>query len=199
MTRIYIDEAGRWPLAGPIHVGLILPIKKFIKKDFQDSKQLKEQQREELFEKIKTLESDGKLLYSIGISTHTEIDKRGMTKAINITIKRGLKKLWIKNKKRELIIDGNHDFHLRKDLWIPVTTIIDGDQKVKEISMASIVAKVSRDHYMLKMHRKYPKYGFDKHKWYGTKLHYAMIEEWWVSEIHRRLFLRKFEQNKKGK
>ena len=90
----------------------------------------------------------------------------------------------------ELVIDGNHDFHLRKDLWIEVQTIIDGDQHVKEISMASIVAKVSRDHYMMKMHKKYPKYGFDKHKWYGTKLHYKMIEEWGVSIIHRKLFLK---------
>lgn len=212
--RIYIDEAGRGPLAWPLYVGLILPLKKFSKSWFKDSKQINHKQRELLFQKIKKLESDWKLLYSIGISTHKEIDKRWLTKATNMAIKRWLKKLsfWPRNStgeeyklypslhlptgqagsgwQRQLIIDWNNDFWLSKDLKIAVKTIIHGDDLVKEISMASIIAKVSRDQHMEKLHRKYPQYGFDKHKWYGTRFHYAMIQEYWICEIHRKLFLK---------
>lgn len=88
--KIYIDEAGRWPLAWPLHVGLVLPIKRFIKKDFKDSKRLTEKTREILFDKIETLTQKGKVFSAIGTVSAQEIDEIKITKAINLAIRRGL-------------------------------------------------------------------------------------------------------------
>jgi ribonuclease HII len=91
----------------------------------------------------------------------------------------------------KLILDWNRDFGLRKmfPFW-EIKTIISGDAKVKEIWMASIVAKVSRDHIMENLPKKYVKYNFDKHKWYGTKEHKELIEKHGPCDIHRKLFLK---------
>ena len=88
--KLFIDEAGRWPLAWPMHVGIILPLKKFDKNKFKDSKKLSEKQREELFSHIEKLQSDWKILFTIASVSNTEIDKLGMTKALNLAIKRGI-------------------------------------------------------------------------------------------------------------
>lgn len=95
---------------------------------------------------------------------------------------------WINIK---LVIDGNRDFWLKKifPFW-GIETIISWDAKVKEIWMASIVAKVSRDRIMESLPKKYAKYNFDKHKWYGTKEHKELLEKYWPSDIHRKLFLK---------
>ncbi|MCF7834596.1 ribonuclease HII [Candidatus Gracilibacteria bacterium] len=197
--KVYIDEAGRGPLAGPLYVGLVIPLKRFSTKNFKDSKKLSEKKREECFIEIKKLQSQGKLIYITGSVSPKQIDKYGITKSINLAIKSGLKKLIILSKTKypgiflkfqKLIIDGNTDFGLSKDLKIPVKTVIKGDDKVPYISMASIVAKVSRDCLMKKIHKKYPQYGFDIHKGYGTKLHYNNIKKYGISDIHRKLFLR---------
>ena len=227
--KLYIDEAGRWPLAWPMHIGIVLPLKKFDKTPFKDSKKLSEKQREALFQKIEKLQSDGKILFAIWTVSNTEIDKLWMTKALNLAIKRWIKqifKIWenslpargaprrgegllhskqpaitkkeltIRQKENnetiELIIDWNNKFWLDKDLWIPVETVIKWDYKIKEISIASILAKVSRDRIMEnEMDKKYPKYNFKKHKWYWTKEHRDAIIKYWPCKIHRKLFLRK--------
>lgn len=221
--KLYIDEAGRWPLAWPMHIGIVLPLKKFDKTPFKDSKKLSEKQREALFPKIEKLQSDGKILFAIWTVTNTEIDKLWMTKALNLAIKRWIskilkstkaplsnrrgaggevtaaitkKELTLRQKENketvELVIDWNNKFWLDKDLWIPVETVIKWDDKVKEIWMASILAKVSRDRIMEnEMDKKYPKYNFKKHKWYGTKEHRDAIKKYWPCKIHRKLFLRK--------
>ena len=213
--KLYIDEAWRWPLAWPMHVGIILPLKKFDKKPFMDSKKLSEKQREILFTKIEKLQQDWKVLFSMGSVSNTEIDKLGMTKALNLAIKRGLYQiLFWANKKSiskkeiekwqketwenvELIIDWNNKFWLDKDLGIKVETVVKWDDKIKEISMASILAKVSRDKIMEnEMDKKYPKYNFKKHKWYGTKEHRDAILKYGPCKIHRKLFLRKIMWNK---
>jgi ribonuclease HII len=95
---------------------------------------------------------------------------------------------WIKIK---LVMDGNRDFWLKKmfPFW-DIETIISWDAKIKEIWMASIVAKVSRDRIMESLPKKYAKYIFDKHKWYGTKEHKELLEKYWPSDIHRKLFLK---------
>ncbi|MFZ2150475.1 MAG: ribonuclease HII [Candidatus Absconditicoccaceae bacterium] len=194
--KVYIDEAGRGPLAGPLYVGLVIPLKKFSIKGFKDSKKLSEKQRDECFRQIKKLQSDGKIFFATGSVSHTKIDKYGLTKSINIAIKSGLKKIMKQCSivtLKQLVIDGNTDFGLSKDLKILVKTIIKGDDKVPYISMASIIAKVSRDRLMKKLHNKYPQYGFDIHKGYGTKLHYKNIKKYGISAIHRRLFLRKMK------
>ena len=91
----------------------------------------------------------------------------------------------------KLIMDGNRDFGLKKmfPFW-EIETIVSGDAKIKEIWMASIIAKVSRDRIMEHLPKRYEKYGFEKHKWYGTKLHKEMIKKFWPSDIHRKLFLK---------
>lgn len=223
--KLYIDEAWRWPLAWPMHIGVVLPLKKFNKNEFKDSKQLSEKQREELFSHIEKLQKDWKILFAIASVSNTEIDKLGMTKALNLAIRRGvfeiLKKSpalrtpslkrgttyvtkkdiikWQKenNDNIELIIDWNNKFWLDKDLGIKVETVIKWDDKIKEISMASILAKVSRDRIMEnEMDKKYPKYNFKKHKWYGTKEHRDAILKYGPCKIHRKLFLRKIMWNK---
>lgn len=222
--KLYIDEAWRWPLAWPMHIGIVLPLKKFNKNEFKDSKQLSEKQREELFSRIEKLQKDWKILFAIASVSNTEIDKLGMTKALNLAIRRGIKKIlfkaplsdrrgvggevactkkdiikWQKENSDniELIIDWNNKFWLDKDLGIKVETVIKWDDKIKEISMASILAKVSRDRIMEnEMDKKYPKYNFKKHKWYGTKEHRDAILKYGPCKIHRKLFLRKIMWNK---
>lgn len=222
--KLYIDEAWRWPLAWPMHIGIVLPLKKFNKNEFKDSKQLSERQREELFSHIEKLQKDWKILFAIASVSNTEIDKLGMTKALNLAIRRGIKKILFKaplsdrrgvggevactkkdiikwqkenNDNIELIIDWNNKFWLDKDLGIKVETVIKWDDKIKEISMASILAKVSRDRIMEnEMDKKYPKYNFKKHKWYGTKEHRDAILKYGPCKIHRKLFLRKIMWNK---
>lgn len=229
---IYFDEAGRWPLAGPLFVWLVCPIKKLSKKEllpFCDSKQISETKREEIFEYIKILESEWKLIFSPARMTAVEIDEYGMSNALHCAILRGiiqvfdqlfpdisLKKAlpnplstkikpnlrytdilnyflvlnskWVKVK---LVMDWNRDFWLRKMFpsW-EIETIISWDAKVKEIWMASIIAKVSRDHIMETLPKEYDKYRFDKHKWYWTKEHKELLEKYWPSDIHRKLFLK---------
>ncbi len=220
--KLYIDEAGRWPLAWPMHVGIVWNLKKFDKSKFEDSKKLTEKQREALFGEIEKLKQNGKILFSIGCVSNSEIDKLGMTKALNLAIRRWISKIFKKsplppfikgerllkkkeldkrqtenNEKIELIIDGNNKFWLDKDLGIKVETVIKWDSKIKEISMASILAKVSRDRIMEnEMDKKYPKYNFKKHKWYGTKEHREAILKYGPCKIHRKLFLRKILWNK---
>ena len=222
--KLYIDEAWRWPLAWPMHIGVVLPLKKFNKNEFKDSKQLSEKQREELFSHIEKLQKDWKILSAIASVSNTEIDKLGMTKALNLAIRRGIYEIlksstlrasplnkgrqklnkkeiekWQKenNDNIELIIDWNNKFWLDKDLGIKVEIVVKWDDKIKEISMASILAKVSRDRIMEnEMDKKYPKYNFKKHKWYGTKEHRDLILKYGPCKIHRKLFLRKIMWNK---
>lgn len=207
--KVYIDEAGRWPLAWPLYVWLVIPLKRFSTKNFKDSKKLSEKQREECFKQIEKLQLDWKIIFTTWSISHTKIDKYWLTKSINIAIQSWLKKLVLSSNLshdsgkakhhiiskifKELVIDGNTDFWLTKDLRIAVKTIIKWDDKVPYISMASIIAKVSRDRLMKKLHNKYPLYWFDIHKWYWTKLHYKNIKVYWISPIHRRLFLRKMK------
>lgn len=214
--EMYIDEAGRWPFAGPLYVGIILPLKKFSTKGFKDSKVLSEKQREELYAKILQLAEEGKLLFASGNVSHTVIDQKGLTKAINWAVRRAItamaghkvsncsKRTKIAlvqlkektgNEKEKignvLIIDGKHDFGLGKDLGVETKTIVDGDALNPFIGMASIVAKVERDHVMLGFAKKYPEYGFEKHKGYGTEFHREMIKKFGPCKIHRRSFLKK--------
>lgn len=240
--KIYIDEAGRGPLAGPMYVGLVLVFKKFKKSEFKDSKILTEKQREESLSHIQKLQDQNKCLFVTWIATNKEIDKFWISNSLALAIARWLKDLLkiyyqkyilntttlcscdmmdkiildnflnakelkieeyktLLNKleqftgKIELIIDWNRDFWLRKLFDLSVKTIIDGDQKEPYISMASIIAKVSRDHEMVELSKKYPKYWLEKHKGYWTKFHYKQIEKHWPSYIHRKLFLRKLEWN----
>lgn len=236
---IYFDEAGRWPLAGPLFIWLVCPIQKISKKKlihFCDSKQISEKKREELFSCIENLKSEWKIIVNSAWMTAAEIDKYGMSNSIHLAILRWmilifselfpnakfknihpnpLSTRFEKNLKYsdvlnyfikinstwthiKLIIDWNRDFGLRKmfPFW-EIETIVSGDAKVKEIWMASIVAKVSRDHIMEKLPKKFDNYHFDKHKWYGTKEHKSLIKKYWPCIIHRKLFLKRIFPNHK--
>ncbi|GHW03019.1 ribonuclease HII [candidate division SR1 bacterium] len=199
--HFYIDEAGRGPLAGPLSVGIIFPLQKLKKSDldgFRDSKKLSESQREVLFSQVLQMERQDLLRQTVSYASVVEIDKYGMTNAQFLAIIRGISALLDNlsldknNLNMTLTIDGNRDFGLKKAYpdWT-IETIIKGDDKIKEISMASILAKVSRDNLMKALPAKYTKYGFTKHKGYGTKDHLDAITTFGPSNIHRKLFLKR--------
>ena len=176
-----IDEAGRGPLAGPVYAAAVILNKGQTIDGVNDSKKLSEKKREELFEIITEECAD----YSIGTASEKEIDEIDILQATFLAMKRAVDGLTLKPDCA--LVDGNRT----PLLDCAVTTIIKGDSKSESIAAASILAKVSRDRYMLKMAEKYPQYGFEKHKGYGTKLHYEMIEKYGICGIHRKSFLKK--------
>lgn len=176
-----IDEAGRGPLAGPVYAAaVILPLGLEIE-GLNDSKKLTEKKREQLFDII----CEKAVSYSVGIATEQEIDEINILNATFLAMRRAVEGLDVKPD--YALVDGNQ----HPGLSIADETIIKGDGKSMSVAAASILAKVSRDRYMLEMAEKYPEYCFEKHKGYGTKLHYEMLEKYGVSEIHRRSFLKK--------
>lgn len=178
-----VDEAGRGPLAGPVYAAaVILPVGLEID-GLNDSKKLSEKKREMLFDIIREKAVD----YSIGIANEKEIDEINILNATFLAMKRAVEGL--KTKPDYALIDGNA---YPKIGDVTEETVIKGDAKSMSVAAASILAKVSRDRYMLEMAEKYPEYCFEKHKGYGTKLHYEKITEFGISPIHRKTFLKKF-------
>ena len=180
-----IDEAGRGPLAGPVYAAAVILPKGHIVEGVNDSKKISEKKRDMLYDKIIEECVD----YSIGIATEKEIDEINILQATFLAMRRAVEGLSVKPD--IALIDGNKT----PNLDIEQRAIIKGDSKSANISAASIIAKVSRDRYMLEIAEKYPEYQFEKHKGYGTKLHYEMIEKYGVSPIHRITFLKKFLGN----
>lgn len=180
-----IDEAGRGPLAGPVYAAAVILPKGHIIEGVNDSKKLSEKKREQLFDKI----IDECVSYGIGIADEKEIDDMNILQATFLAMRRAVENLSVKPD--IALIDGNKKPGLDIEQW----DIVKGDSKSASISAASVLAKVSRDRYMLEMAERYPEYQFEKHKGYGTKLHYEMIEKYGISPIHRKTFLKKlFEQ-----
>ena len=177
-----VDEAGRGPLAGPVcAAAVILPANIDIP-GLNDSKKLSDKRRRELFPVIK----ERAVAYGIAFADHTEIDEINILQATYLAMERAINQL---NVKPELaLIDGNR----AKDFGIPVQTVVSGDSLSASIAAASVLAKVTRDDYMLQMAEKYPEYGFEIHKGYGTKAHYAALTKHGHSPIHRMSFLKKF-------
>lgn len=177
-----IDEAGRGPLAGPVYAAaVILPLGLEIT-GLNDSKKLSEKKREELFDVICEKAVD----FSIGIADEKEIDEINILNATFLAMKRAVDGLKIKPD--YALIDGNRYPRIG---GITEETIVKGDGKSMSVAAASILAKVSRDRYMLEIAEKYPQYCFEKHKGYGTKLHYEMLEKYGISPVHRKSFLKK--------
>ncbi len=178
-----LDEAGRGPLAGPV-VAAAVRIKK--KRSgirnpglkIGDSKKITAKRREELY-RIITAHPD--VDWGAGVVSEKVIDKINVLEATKRAMKKALKKI---SGEKSLIIDGNFKLDVDcKQRFLPK-----GDETILECSMASIIAKVERDRIMAKYHRKYPFYGFDKHKGYGTKNHRKMIKKHGICPIHRRSF-----------
>lgn len=177
-----VDEAGRGPLAGPVYAAAVILPKGHIVEGVNDSKKLSEKKRELLFDKI----IDECVCYSIGTASEKEIDEINILQATYLAMKRAIDGLEIVP--QLALIDGNRIPPL---ISTDARAIVKGDAKSASIACASILAKVSRDRYMLEMAKKYPEYQFEKHKGYGTKLHYEMIEKYGICEIHRKSFLKK--------
>lgn len=181
-----IDEAGRGPLAGPVCAAAVILPDGCIIEGVNDSKKLTEKKREQLFDVIK----ETAVAYSIATADEKEIDEINILQATYLAMNRAFQGL---NLKPDMaLVDGNRD----PDLGIPTRMIVKGDANSMSIAAASILAKVTRDRFMLEMDKKYPQYQFAKHKGYGTKLHYEMLDKYGASEIHRMTFLRKYYENK---
>lgn len=177
-----VDEAGRGPLAGPVcAAAVILPMDIDIP-GLNDSKKLTDKKRRELFPII----CEKAIAYGIAFADHEEIDKINILQATYLAMERAISKLEIKPDMA--LIDGNR----AKDFGLPSQTIVGGDAKSASIAAASILAKVTRDDLMVKIADLYPSYGFEVHKGYGTKAHYAALSEYGPSPIHRITFLKKF-------
>lgn len=181
-----IDEAGRGPLAGPVCAAAVILPEGCIIEGVNDSKKLTEKKREALFDVIK----EKALAYSIAVADEKEIDEINILQATYLAMRRAFDGLDIKPDMA--LVDGNRD----PGLGVATRTIVKGDANSMSIAAASILAKVTRDRFMLEMDEKYPEYQFAKHKGYGTKLHYEMLTEYGASEIHRKTFLKSFYEGK---
>jgi ribonuclease HII len=176
-----VDEAGRGPLAGPVFAAAVILPEGHIIEGVNDSKKLSEKKRDLLFDKI----IDECVCYSIGTASEREIDEINILQATFLAMKRAVDGLEIKPDLA--LVDGNQIPPVNAD----VLTIVKGDGKSASIAAASIIAKVSRDRYMIELAKQYPQYEFERHKGYGTKLHYEKIAEHGICEAHRKTFLKK--------
>lgn len=176
-----IDEAGRGPLAGPVYAAAVILPRDCVIDGINDSKKLSEKKREQLFDVI----IKSAVSYSIASCDEKVIDRVNILQATFAAMRKAVDGLSVKPD--IALIDGNQS----PKLDIAERTIVKGDAKSASIAAASILAKVSRDRYMYEMDKKYPEYQFAKHKGYGTKLHYEMIEKYGISPIHRVTFLKK--------
>ena len=177
-----VDEAGRGPLAGPVCAAAVILPSHIDIPGLNDSKKLTDKRRRELMPVIK-----GKAIaWGVGFASHQEIDEINILQATFLAMERAIAELKIKPELA--LIDGNRE----KDFGIPVKTVVKGDSRSASIAAASVIAKVTRDDLMLAEAEKYPAYGFEIHKGYGTKAHYEALRQHGPSPIHRMTFLKKF-------
>lgn len=179
------DEAGAGPLAGPVYAAaVILPLGADIP-GLDDSKKLTEKKREALFPMIQ----ERALAWSVAFVDAAEIDRTDILSARMKAMQQAIDSL--PRLPDFALIDGNRDRGRTAAITVPHRCLVKGDSLSASIAAASILAKVSRDQFMIKMAEEYPNYRFDKHKGYGTKLHYALLEQYGPSPIHRRTFVKK--------
>ena len=177
-----VDEAGRGPLAGPVCAAAVILPEGEIILGLNDSKKLTDKKRRELFPIIK----EKAVAYGIAFASEAEIDEHNILQATFLAMKRAIAQL--DGKADFALIDGNRE----TDFGVPCLTVVKGDSRSANIAAASVLAKVTRDLYMEELAEKYPDYGFEIHKGYGTKAHYAALTEHGMCEAHRRSFLKKF-------
>ncbi|MGI5957936.1 MAG: ribonuclease HII [Massiliimalia sp.] len=183
-----VDEAGRGPLAGDVYAAAVILPEDCIIEGLNDSKKLTEKKREALFLEIQEKAVD----YCIATATVAEIEEYNILKATFLAMRRAVDGLKIKPQR--VLVDGNRD----PGLDYPTRCIVKGDATSASIAAASILAKVARDHYMEQVARDYPQYLFEKHKGYGTKLHYEKLDEYGESPVHRHSFLKKYYAQKES-
>ena len=199
-----IDEAGRGPLAGPVVAAAVVLTKPSLGRPklglskLRDSKKLSPKRREEIYAKVVKHPA---IQWGIGIVSEKVIDKINILQATQLAMRKAISHLETKLQKNHhiakhcyskkmlyidfLIVDGNKELSFMN---ISCKAIVKGDEKVFSCALASIIAKVTRDRMMVRYHKKYSQYGFDKHKGYGTPLHTAMLKKYGLCPIHRRSF-----------
>ena len=177
-----VDEAGRGPLAGPVCAAAVILPRDLQIPGLTDSKKLTDKKRRELFPVIQ----EQAVAYGIGLASEQEIDEINILQATFLAMRRALDQLSVRPDLA--LIDGNRE----TNFGLPVKTVVKGDSLSANIAAASILAKVTRDNIMIQLSEQYPEYGFEIHKGYGTKAHYAALTEHGASPVHRRSFLKKF-------
>jgi len=176
-----VDEAGRGPLAGPVCAAAVILPRGIEIPGLTDSKKISEKKREELYNII----IDKALTYGIAFASVEEIEEHNILAATFIAMNRAISQL--DPAPKLALIDGNRT----KGIELESRSVVKGDSRCADIAAASILAKVTRDRYMLQMAEQFPQYHFEKHKGYGTKLHYEALRQYGPSEIHRLSFLKK--------
>ncbi|MEG1632558.1 MAG: ribonuclease HII [Oscillospiraceae bacterium] len=175
-----VDEAGRGPLAGPVCAAAVILPRGLVIQGLNDSKKLTPKRRDSLYDEIR----DKALAYGVAFAEVEEIEKLNILRATYLAMSRAIAALPIAP--ALALIDGNGN----RDIAVPSRCVVGGDGKCADIAAASVLAKVTRDRYMTAMAERYPVYGFEKHKGYGTAQHYAALREFGPSEIHRLSFLK---------
>lgn len=190
-TLCGVDEAGAGPLAGPVYAAAVILPREIAIPGLNDSKKLTEKKREALYDLI-TAQA---VAWSVARVEAAEIDEMDILNARMLAMNRAIEGL---SQMPDLcLIDGNRDHGSAVSITAPHRCIVGGDGKSASIAAASILAKVSRDRYVsTELEREYPQYQFAKHKGYGTKLHYAMLDQFGPCPAHRRSFLKKWEARK---
>lgn len=187
---IGIDEVGRGPIAGPITVGaVLLPFSHTMKKykGLRDSKQLREKQREEWYARVCNMG----IVWATASVSASEIDRIGISAAARRAAARAIASLIKKSQVSTQSVFVKADYGLFAPVSFPQVQIIKGDEKEPSIALASIMAKVTRDRYMIRLSKIFPQYEFGRHKGYGTKMHTTRVLKHGISTEHRASFLRK--------
>ena len=188
-----VDEAGAGPLMGPVYAAAVILPREAELPGLNDSKKLTEKRRETLYDRI----LDQAIAWSVARAEAAEIDALDILNARMLAMQKALDGLTLRPDLA--LIDGNRDHGSRYAIEIPHRLIVGGDGKSASIAAASILAKVSRDRYVsTELDAKYPQYQFAKHKGYGTKLHYEMLDQYGPCPEHRRTFLKKWEAKRHG-
>lgn len=183
-----VDEAGAGPLAGPVYAAAVILPRERNFQGLNDSKKLTEKKRETLYEQIIAQAES----WSVAFAAAEEIDEMNILNARMLAMQRAIDGLPVKPDL--CLIDGNRDHGSRVSIVSPHITLVGGDGKSASIAAASILAKVSRDRYVSReLDALYPQYGFARHKGYGTKAHYAALDQYGPCPAHRRSFLKKWE------
>ena len=181
-----VDEAGRGPLAGDVYAAAVILPKEYHLEGLNDSKKLTPKKRDRLFDEIRAQA----VSFCIAKATVEEIESLNILNAAMLAMRRAVAGL--KVAPQLVLVDGNRD----PGLELPTRLIVSGDATSASIAAASVLAKVARDRSMEELAKEYPQYQFEKHKGYGTALHYAMLDAYGESPVHRHSFLKKYYQAK---
>ena len=179
-----VDEAGAGPLAGAVYAAAVILPPEWKLEGLNDSKQVSPKRRERLFDRIREQAS----AWAVAWADEREIDETDILSARILAMQRAIDGL--APAADFALIDGNRDHGRSAAITVPHWCVVKGDSISPSIAAASILAKVSRDRFMLEMAERYPQYGFERHKGYGTRLHYEMLRRYGPSPIHRRTFLK---------